>query len=42
MHGIKGNKGGKQKVAKHYAANQDVLRENTRNKYRNLSGKEKN
>ena len=30
------NKGGKQKAAKYYPANQEVLREDTRNKYRNL------
>ena len=39
------NKGGKQKPAKYYAANQEVLREvisNYRNKYRNLSEMEKN
>ena len=29
------------KAAKYYAANQDVLREDARNKYRNLSGNEK-
>ena len=36
------NKGGKQKAAKYYAANQEVLREDARNKYRNLSEREKN
>ena len=36
------NKGGKQKAARYYAANQEVLREDARNKYRNLSEKEKN
>ena len=36
------NKGGKQKTAKYYAANQNVLREDVRNKYKNLSEKEKN
>ena len=36
------NKGGKQKAAKHYAANQKVLREHAKSKYRNLSEKEKN
>ena len=36
------NKGGKQKIAKYYAANQKVLREDARNKYRNLSEMEKN
>ena len=36
------NKGGKQKAARYYAANQKVLREDARNKYRNLSEKEKN
>ena len=29
------------KAARHYAANQKVLRENERNKYRNLSEKDK-
>ena len=36
------NKGGKQKAAKYYATNQKILREDARNKYRNLSEKEKN
>ena len=36
------NKGGKQKAVKYYAANQKVLREDARNKYRNLSEKENN
>ena len=36
------NKAGKQKAAKYYAANQEVLREDAKNKYRNLSEKEKN
>ena len=36
------NKGGKQKAAKCYAASQEVLRKDARNKYRNLSEKEKN
>ena len=36
------NKGGKEKVAKYYAANQEVLREDARNKYVTLSDKEKN
>ena len=36
------SKGGKQKAYKYYAANQKVLREDARNKYRNLSEKEKN
>ena len=36
------NEGGKQKAAKYYAASQEVLRENARNKYRHLSEKEKN
>ena len=36
------NKGGKQKAAKYYDANQEFFREDTRNKYRNLSEKEKN
>ena len=35
------NKRGKQKAAKYYAANQEVLREDARNKYRNLSEKRK-
>ena len=35
------NKGGKQKAAKYYAANQEVLREDARNKYRKLSEKKK-
>ena len=35
------NKRDKSKAAKYYAANQ-VLRENARNKYKNLSEKEKN
>ena len=36
------NKGGKQKATKYYAANQEVLKEDAKNKYRNLSEKEKN
>ena len=36
------NKGGKQKATKYDAANQEVLREDVRNKYKNLSEKEKN
>ena len=36
------NKGGQQKVAKYYAANQKVLREDARSKYRKFSEKEKN
>ena len=36
------NKGRKQKAAKYFAANQKVVREDARNKYRNLSEKEKN
>ena len=36
------NKGGKQKAAKYYAANQKVLREDARSKYKNLSEKENN
>ena len=36
------NKGEKQKAAKYYVANQKVLREDARNKYRNLSKNEKN
>ena len=35
------NKGGKEKVAKFYAANKEVLREDARNKYRSLSKIEK-
>ena len=35
------NKGGKEKAAKYYAANQEVLKEDSRNRYRNLSKKEK-
>ena len=35
-------KGGKQKTAKYYAVNQKVLREDVRNKYKNLSEKENN
>ena len=35
------NEGVKQKAAKYYAANQEVLREDARNKCRNLSEKEK-
>ena len=36
------SKGGKQKSAKYDAANQIALREDSKNKYRNLSKKEKN
>ena len=36
------NKGGRQKAAKDYAAHQELLREDARNKYRNLSEKENN
>ena len=36
------NEGGKQKAAKCYAANEEVLREDARNKYINMSEKEKN
>ena len=36
------NKGDKEKPAKYYAGNQEVFRENARNKYRRLSEKEKN
>ena len=36
------NKGGKEKSAKYYTANQEVLRKDARNEYRNLSEKEKN
>ena len=35
------NKGGKQKAAKYYAANQEVLREDASNKYRKLLEKRK-
>ena len=35
------NKGGKQKAAKYYATNQNVLRKDARNKNRNLSETEK-
>ena len=35
------NKGGKKRAAKFYAAKQEVLREDARNKYRSLSKKEK-
>ena len=35
------SKGGKQNAANYYAANQEVLREDARNKYRKLSEKEK-
>ena len=35
------NKGGKQKAAKYSAANQELLREDARNKYRNLSENKK-
>ena len=35
------NKGGKQKVGKHYAANKEILREHARNEYRSLSEKER-
>ena len=36
------NKGGKQKAAKYYAANQKALRQDAKNKYRNISENEKN
>ena len=36
------DKRAKQKAAKYYAANQEVLREDARNKYKNLSEKKKN
>ena len=36
------NKGGGKKAAKYYAANQEVLREDAKYKYRNLPEKEKN
>ena len=35
------NKGAKGKAAKYYAAKQEVLKENARNKYRSLSKEEK-
>ena len=35
------NNGGKQKAAKYYAANQEVVREDARNEYRGLSKKRK-
>ena len=35
-------KEGTRKAAKYYTANQEVLRKDARNKYRNLSEKEKN
>ena len=35
------NRGSKKKAAKYYIANKEVLREDTRNKYRNLSEKDK-
>ena len=34
------NQDGKQKAAKYYAANQDILKDDARKKYRNLSKKE--
>ena len=36
------NKGGKQNAAKYYAANQKVLREDARSKYRNVLENENN
>ena len=36
------NKGGKQKAAEYYRKNPDLIRLEARNKYRNLSEKEKN
>ena len=36
------DKGGKQKTANYYAANEEVLKEDARNKYRNLSEKANN
>ena len=36
------NKAGKQKAAKYHAANQEVLREDARSKYKNLLEEEKN
>ena len=36
------NKRGKEKAAKYYAAYQEVLRQDARNKYKSLSEKEKN
>ena len=35
------NGGGKEKAAEYYIANKEVLRENTKNKYKNLSQEEK-
>ena len=35
------NKGGKEKAAKYYASNKEVLKEDARNKYMNLSKKPK-
>ena len=35
------NGGGKEKAAEYYIANKEVLRENAKNKYRNLSEEEK-
>ena len=35
------NEGGKQNAAKYYAANQELLRQDARNKYRNLSENKK-
>ena len=35
------NKGGKKKTAKYYIANKEVLREDAKNKYKDLSEKEK-
>ena len=34
-------KGGKEKAAKYYAANKEVLKEDVKNKYRDLSKKQK-
>ena len=36
-----GNGGGKEKAAEYYIANEDILKEKARNRYRNLSEEEK-
>ena len=41
MCGINHNKGGKEKAAKEYMQNREVLKEHARNKYRSLSKTEK-
>ena len=35
------NKGGKEKAAKYYAANKEIIREDARNKYRSLTENKK-